>query len=95
MTNLTYSLKANPLTLTIFLMILLVPDKVFAQVREKWVAFYNVLGISYDNPQDVAVDNLGNVYITGGSMGSGTSYDFATIKYSQNVSIDNDVWMNY
>jgi len=29
------------------------------------------------------LDKLGNVYVTGSSAGSGTSDDFATIKYSQ------------
>jgi len=31
----------------------------------------------------MALDKLGNIYVTGGSFGSGTRYDYATIKYSQ------------
>ena len=31
----------------------------------------------------MALDRLGNIYVTGGSFGDGTRYDFATIKYSQ------------
>ena len=31
----------------------------------------------------MALDGLGNIYVTGGSFGNGTRYDYATIKYSQ------------
>ena len=31
----------------------------------------------------MALDRLGNIYVTGGSFGDETRYDFATIKYSQ------------
>ena len=31
----------------------------------------------------MALDRLGNIYVTGGSFGNGTRYDYATIKYSQ------------
>lgn len=47
--------------------------------------------ISYDNsnyhgvdePYSITVDNSGYVYITDGSYGSGTKFDYLTIKYSQ------------
>jgi hypothetical protein len=38
----------------------------------------------------LAIDSAGNVYITGASLGSGTNYDFATIKYDTN---GNQVWV--
>jgi hypothetical protein len=36
------------------------------------------------------VDNSGNVYVTGWSIGSGTGYDYATIKYD---SLGNQLWV--
>ncbi|HEX7401423.1 MAG TPA: SBBP repeat-containing protein [candidate division Zixibacteria bacterium] len=38
----------------------------------------------------LAVDDSGNVYITGGSQGSGTGYDYCTIKYVQTSSAVKD-----
>ncbi|HEX9896328.1 MAG TPA: SBBP repeat-containing protein [Dehalococcoidales bacterium] len=51
---------------------------------ERWVARYNGTGNIDDCPYDLAIDVSGNVYVTGYSRGSGTSYDFATIKYNNN-----------
>ncbi len=48
---------------------------------EQWVAIYNGPGDSSDFAYSLAVDGLGNVYVTGQSSGS-TSYDYATIKYN-------------
>jgi hypothetical protein len=46
-----------------------------------WVRRYNGPGNAYDGASDMAIDDSGNVYVTGKSFGSGTDYDFATIKY--------------
>jgi len=54
-----------------------------AQVSEEWVARYNGPGNGSDYAYDIALDSLGNVYVTGRSWGSGTEYDYTTIKYPQ------------
>ena len=53
-----------------------------ASGAEDWVARYDGPANSYDYAQAIAIDGAGNVYVTGGSIGSGTDFDFATIKYN-------------
>ena len=50
---------------------------------ELWVAFYDGPGHGYDAAMHLAVDDLGNVYVTGKSYGIAGSHpeDYATIKY--------------
>lgn len=50
--------------------------------NEIWIDRYDGPG-SPDSASSILVDRSGNVYITGGSVGSGTSWDYTTIKYSQ------------
>ena len=51
-------------------------------VQEAWVARYNGPGNYVDQAAAVAVDDAGNVYVTGGSYGSDGSSNYATIKYN-------------
>lgn len=47
---------------------------------QQWVRTYSG-GFGSDSPAAMVVDAAGNIYITGGSTGSGTNLDYATIKY--------------
>lgn len=48
-----------------------------------WTNRYNGLGNSTDTAWCQTLDVDGNIYVSGESVGNGTSYDYATVKYSR------------
>ncbi|MBK9331160.1 MAG: SBBP repeat-containing protein [Ignavibacteria bacterium] len=57
---------------------------------EQWARTYNGPGDGFDQPQSIAADKYGNVYVTGRSPGITTQYDFTTIKYN---SSGDSIWV--
>ncbi len=61
------------------------------EVKEAWVRRYaSKLAPTFDLAADVAVDNAGNVYVTGSSSNFTTGVDYVTIKYGAN---GNQAWL--
>ncbi len=72
------------------ILVIKVPKDVSAQVTEEWVARYNGPGNDYDDAWAMAVDNHGNIFVTGLSKGDNiTFYDYATVAYD---SDGNELW---
>ncbi len=53
---------------------------------QEWIATYNGTGNSDDQTIGLVVDNAGNTYVGGYSMGENSNYDITTIKYDSKGS---------
>ena len=69
------------LLISIIYILLLNSEIIHAQVKQEWVARYNGPGNNSDIAYSLVADDSGNVFVTGGSVGIGTSLDYATIRY--------------
>jgi len=59
--------------------------------NQLWVARYSNPGVFvFESARYIAVDASGNVYVTGFGFGSGTGFDYATVKYD---SSGNQLWV--
>ena len=65
----------------VLLIIIAGSNSIKAQVTEAWVSRYNGPASGTDQANAITVDAGGNVYVTGYSGGSGSNWDYATIKY--------------
>jgi hypothetical protein len=56
---------------------------VLSQVTEEWVArFATSLSSADERATNMTIDDEGNVYVTGSAIGTGTSFDYTTVKYN-------------
>jgi uncharacterized delta-60 repeat protein len=68
--------------LNCFLLFIFASLQVFSQVSTVWEKRYNGTGNNYDEATSIFVDNAGNVYVAGGSTGTGSGKDYTVVKYN-------------
>jgi len=61
-----------------------------SQGNELWVMRYDGPASGIDDARTIAADQWGNFYVSGGSTGDSSDYDFATTKYD---SLGNEKWV--
>lgn len=83
-------MKRNFNLLSLIILIIFNFDLLFSQADTAWVRRYNGPRNGNDFAYAMAVDDNGNVYVTGRSEAWGTSYDYCTIKYDKN---GNELWI--
>lgn len=66
----------------IFIFAISISNNLLSQPVTEWVQRYNSTGNYDDYVTDMAIDNSGNVYLTGYTIKSTFDYDFLTIKYN-------------
>lgn len=59
--------------------------------NELWVKYHNVPGNMFYHVTGLVVNNSGDVYITGSSEGSETSFDYCTIKYVEMTDVKDEL----
>jgi uncharacterized delta-60 repeat protein len=72
----------TPLLVSLLLTLCLPVDVPAADGTPLWTNIFNGVANGADETRSLAVDGSGNVYVAGYSQGSGSGYDFATLKYS-------------
>ncbi len=83
---------AKKISAILFFGFLAFPVSAFCQVDTAWVRRYNGPAGKEDQVKGMMVDDSGNIYVTGYSigMGGGNDLDYATVKYDQN---GHQVWI--
>jgi len=74
----------NKLQVILFFGLFAVPPSAFCQVDTAWVRYYNGAGDKTDEMRGIAVDDSGNVVVTGYSGNGSITGELITIKYDRN-----------
>lgn len=75
-----------------FLFVVVSGNAINAQINVLWEARYTSAGANIDKGKEIAIDAVGNIYVTGNSYTNGTNgFDIVTIKYDP---LGNQLWVN-